>query len=161
MTKRNSSAGCPKTICVICSRSWINYRMGPFWENQLFVFWGAQKTFLSPQNLIWPWKPHFWGGHTSKTFQSVPWFWRYPGLIWPKNSYFETLKPLLRSKSFRSMTPPKVRFLRPNKVLGAQKRCLGPPKHKKIDFLKKLDLSDLAAHSWELPQYPVPRYHFI
>ena len=30
-------------------------------------------------------------------------------------------KPKLESKSFRSMTPTKVRFLRPNKVSGGQK----------------------------------------
>ena len=56
-------------------------------------------------------------------------------------------KPKLRSKSFRSMTPPKVRILRPNKVLGAQKGFWGPHKTQKNDFLKKLDLYDLAAHS--------------
>ena len=48
-----------------------------------------------------------------------------------------TSKPLLGSKSFRTMTPPKVRFLKPNKVLGAQKTFFGPPKTQKIDFLKK------------------------
>ena len=53
-----------------------------------------------------------------------------------------------------------MRFLRPNKVLRAQKSFLGPQKTQKIDFLKKLDLSDLAAHSWELPQYPVTRSHW-
>ena len=35
------------------------------------------------------------------------------------------------------MTPPKVRFLRPNKVLGAQKSFLGPSKHKKLIFSKR------------------------
>ena len=47
-----------------------------------------------------------------------------------------TLNPLLRSKYFRSMTTPNVRFLRPNKVLMAQKKFLGPPKHKKLIFSK-------------------------
>ena len=37
-------------------------------------------------------------------------------------------KPKLESKCFRSMTPPKVGFLRPNKVVGAQKSFFGPPK---------------------------------
>ena len=32
---------------------------------------------------------------------------------------------------------PEVGFLRPNKVLGAQKKFFGAPKRKKIDFLKK------------------------
>ena len=34
---------------------------------------------------------------------------------------FATPKPMLRSKSFRSMTPPKLGFLRPKKVLGVKK----------------------------------------
>ena len=45
-------------------------------------------------------------------------------------------KPLLGSKSFRSMTPQKMRFLRPKKVFGGQKSFLGPPKQKKLIFLK-------------------------
>ena len=42
----------------------------------------------------------------------------------------------LRSKSLRSMTPSKVRFLRPNKVLGGQKVFRDPPKSKKLIFSK-------------------------
>ena len=34
---------------------------------------------------------------------------------------FATSKPMLSSKSFRSMTPPKLGFLRPKKVLGVKK----------------------------------------
>ena len=41
-----------------------------------------------------------------------------------------------------------------------QKSYFGPPKTQKIDFLKKLELYDLAAHSWGLPQYPVTRSHW-
>ena len=37
-------------------------------------------------------------------------------------------------------------FLRPKKVYEAQKSFLGPPKTQKIDFLKNLELSDLAGH---------------
>ena len=37
------------------------------------------------------------------------------------------------------MTPPKVGFLRPNKVLGAKKSFLGLPKHKKMIFSKNLN----------------------
>ena len=44
------------------------------------------------------------------------------------------------------MTHPKVRFLRPNKVFGAQKFFLGPPKFKEIDFLKKPEFCDLSEH---------------
>ena len=46
------------------------------------------------------------------------------------------------------MTPAKVGFLRPNKVLGAPKSFLRPHKTQKIDFLKKLELYDLAARNW-------------
>ena len=34
---------------------------------------------------------------------------------------FPTPKPMLGSKSFRSMTPTKFGFLRPNKVFGVKK----------------------------------------
>ena len=44
---------------------------------------------------------------------------------------------LLGSKSFRSLTPPKVRFLWPIKVLRAQKSFFGPQKTQKIDFFSK------------------------
>ena len=39
-------------------------------------------------------------------------------------------------KSFRSMTPPEVKFLKQKKVLGAQKSFLWPPKRKKLLFSK-------------------------
>ena len=45
------------------------------------------------------------------------------------------------------MTPPKVRFVRPNKALRAQKSFLGPPKKQKIDFLKKMKLYDYMLHT--------------
>ena len=63
--------------------------VGFFEKINFLCFGGPQKTFLSPKNLIWPQKPHFWGGHTSKTFWSGPSFWRYPLLILPKNGYFK------------------------------------------------------------------------
>ena len=44
------------------------------------------------------------------------------------------------------MTPPKVGFLRPNNVLGAQKSFYGPPETQKIDFLKKPEFCDLSEH---------------
>ena len=58
------------------------------------------------------------------------------------------------------MTPQKVRFLRAYKVLRAQKSFFGPQKTQKIDFLKKLELHDLAAHARGLSQYPVTRSHW-
>ena len=58
------------------------------------------------------------------------------------------------------MTPPKVGFLRLNKVFWAQKSFLGPPKTQKIDFLKKPDLCDLTEHWRGFPQWPwSPGYH--
>ena len=50
---------------------------------------------------------------------------------------FPTPKPMLGSKSFRSMTPPKLGFLRPNKVFGVKKCFWGPQEMKITDFLKK------------------------
>ena len=47
---------------------------------------------------------------------------------------FPTPKPMLGSKSFRSMTPPKLGFLRPNKVWRVKKRFKGPLKLKKLFF---------------------------
>ena len=81
-------------------------------------------------------------------------------IFW-QNQLWISPKPWPGSKSFRSITLPKVRFLRPNKVLGAQKSYFGPQKTQKIDFLQKLDLYDLAAHSQGLPQQcPVTRSHW-
>ena len=82
----------------------------------------------SKWKFIWT---YFWGGHTFKTF------WSEPVL------YLPSVAPKLQlgSKSFRSMTPPpkKMRFLRPNKVLG-QKSFFGPPKIKKKIFSQKTQI---------------------
>ena len=69
---------------------WTKHRICFFFEkiNFFFHFGGSLKTFLTPKDLIWPQKPHFWGGLTSKTFWSELRFWRFPGLIMPKNCYF-------------------------------------------------------------------------
>ena len=65
---------------------------------------------------------------------------------WTLLSPFITSKPLQGSESFRSMTPPKVRFLMPKKVLGAQKSFLVPHKKQKIDFFQKPEFRDLTVH---------------
>ena len=49
------------------------------------------------------------------------------------------------------MTPPKVGFLRPNKVLELKKSVWGPQKMKKINFLKK-------GQSYNLPK---TRHHYM
>ena len=36
--------------------------VGFFEKINFLCFGGPQKTFLSPKNLNWPQKPHFWGG---------------------------------------------------------------------------------------------------
>ena len=65
-------------------------------------------------------------------------------ISWAKSAK-KNFKTVARIKKFYKFDPPKVRFPRPIKVLVAQKSFLGPPKMQKIDFLIKLDLSDLAA----------------
>ena len=55
---------------------------------------------MSPQYLSWPKNLTFGGGHASKTYWSGPQFWRYPGLIWPKNSYFENNFRTTKQRSF-------------------------------------------------------------
>ena len=124
------------TVRVTNPHVWTNHRIQDFWENQFFWFWGAPKNFFDPQKPYLAFETSFWGGHTSKTFWSEQWFWSYRF----QNRYF--LKKLFpipwpRSKSLRSMTPSKVRFLRQYKVLRAQKSFFGPLKTQKIDFLKK------------------------
>ena len=58
------------------------------------------------------------------------------------------------------MTPPKVKFPRPIKVLGLKKVFWGPPKHKKLIFSKKPQLRDLTKHWRWFPQWPwSPGYH--
>ena len=42
--------------------------------------------------------------------------------------------------------PPKVSFLRPNKVFGVKKVFRGPPKSKKLIFSKKPKFCDLSEH---------------
>ena len=103
-----------------------------FLRNSVFFDFGPKKIFLSPNNLIWPQKPHFWGGHSFKTFWSKLWFWSYIGKIanfW-YNQPWNYPKPWHGSKSVRSMSPQKVWFLRPNKVFRAQKVFLAPKNQK-------------------------------
>ena len=73
----------------------------------------------------------------------------------PKSSILPSVapKPLLGSKSFRGMTPPKVRFIRPNKV---KKVFRDPPKSKKIDFLKKPKFCDFSEHGGLSREWPQP-----
>ena len=111
--------------------------MSNFWRKSIFcVLGGPKKLFWPPKTLFGLRNLTYGGGHTSKTFWSEQWFWSYRF----QNRYF--LKKLFpipwpRSKSLRSMTPSKVRFLRQYKVLRAQKSFFGPLKTQKIDFLKK------------------------
>ena len=62
---------------------------GFFWENHFSLILGGPKKLLDP---LKPYSAletsHLGGGHTSKTFWFEPWFWRFTGLIMPKNCYF-------------------------------------------------------------------------
>ena len=75
-----------------------------------------------------------------------------------KNRYLAicSSKTIARIKKFKKYDPPKVGFLRPKKVLGGQKSFLGPPKIKKIDFLKKPEFCDLSEHGGDQGSGPSP-----
>ena len=136
-----------------------NHVIPIFWENQLFVFREVPKTLLGLRN------PSFFlggGGHTPKTFWSRQQFWRYSGLILPKNGYFEIchFKTIAQIKKFQKFDPPKsgglIRFW------GFKKFFLGLPKHKKLIFSKNWDymiwLHTLGdSHSTQL-QGPIGRF---
>ena len=57
------------------------------------------------------------------------------------------------------MTPPKVGFLMPNKIFSGQKKFLGPPKIKKINFLKKLLVNILETIDFENNPTREPKIH--
>ena len=42
-------------------------------------------------------------------------------------------------------SPPKLGFQMPNKVISSQKKVIGAPKMKKVDFLKKLPVNILET----------------
>ena len=67
---------------------------------------------------------------------------------------------MLRSKSFRSMTPPKLGFLMPNKVFSGQKKFLVAPKLKKIDFLKKLPVNISGTIDFQNNPSREPKIHW-
>ena len=101
---------------------WTNHRIRGFLENQFFVFWGGPKTFLDPQKLYLALETSLFGGSYFYNFLI-----RAPVLEifrCQKKAILPPVapKPKLRSKSFRSMTPPKVGSLRPKKVFGGPKR---------------------------------------
>ena len=76
------------------------------------------------------------------------------------NQPWKSPKPWIGSKSFRSMTSPKVGFLRLNNILGPKNFFGGPTKPQKIYFLKKLEFRDLSEHWRWFPQWPwSPGYH--
>ena len=109
-----------------------------FLRKSIFLILGG------PKKLFWP--PETLFGLRNLTFGGViplKLFDRSNGFgatdvkiaLFGHNQPWKSPKPMLGSKSFRRMTPPKLRFLRPNKVSGGQKSLWGPPKIKKIDFL--------------------------
>ena len=110
-----------------------------FKENQYFVYFGATKNFFEPPKLFLGSETSLWGVILLKLFDLGHSFGDIQGYINQKIVILKsiTLKPLLRSKSFRSMTSPKVRFLRPNKVLGDQKSFFWAPQNTKNLFSQK------------------------
>ena len=67
-------------------------------------------------SLLWPLKPHFKGGHTSKTFWSELWSWSYR--FW--NSYFLVKLALnisvAKINKFWNYDPPKSGVSGPSKI---------------------------------------------
>ena len=134
-----------------------------FFEKINFLcFWCPKKLFWVLKTLLGLRDPTFGGVILLKLFDPSYGFRATDGKIaifW-HNQPWKAPKPWIGSKSFRSMTPPKVGFLRLIKVLGAQKSFLGLPKTQKIDFLKKPEFRDLSEHWRWFPQWPwSPGYH--
>ena len=125
-----------------------------FFEKINFLsFVGPKKTFQSPKNLIWPKKPHFFFGggvivlklfDPSNGFEVIDF---EIDVFWQNQNW-------ISFGSFGSMTPPKVGFLRPNKVFGALKSFFGPPKPQTNNFLEKPQFCDLTEHWRWFPQWP-------
>ena len=67
---------------------------------------------------------------------------------------FSTFKLLLKPKSFRSLTPPKVGFVRLPKVLGSKTK----KKLKKFIFLKKPELLDIPKNGFGLPGWSTSKF---
>ena len=63
-----------------------------------------------------------------------------------QNQPWLSLKPQLGFKKFISVTPPKLGFLRPNKVLGVKKSFQGPLKMKKTVFLNNPPSKKVVTH---------------
>ena len=151
---------------------------GPLWKPPLMFRQIAEFRFLEKTNFLWFGGPKklFWAhktlfGFRNPTLRGVILLKLYDpsygfratdgkiAIFW-HNQPWKSPKPWIRSKSFRSTTPPKVGSLRLNKVLGAQKKFFGTPKTRKIDFLKKPEFRDLSEHWRWFPQWPwSPGYH--
>ena len=110
--------------------------VGPFLRKTVFfIFWGPLKFLLASKTLFCIRNPNFGGVILLRFFDPSNSLWDTQGGFSQKMK-FSTFKPLLQSKNVRSMTPPKLGFLMPNKVLEAQKNFQKTPKMKKTVFLK-------------------------
>ena len=110
--------------------------VGPFLRKTVFfIFWGPLKFLLASKTLFCIRNPNFGGVILLRFFDPSNSLWDSQGGFSQKMK-FSTFKPLLQSKNVRSMTPPKLGFLMPNKVLEAQKNFQKTPKMKKTVFLK-------------------------
>ena len=110
--------------------------VGPFLRKTVFfIFWGPLKFLLASKTLFCIRNPNFGGVILLRFFDPSNSLWDSQGGFSQKMK-FSTFKPLLQSKNVRSMTPPKLGFLMPNKVLEAPKNFQKTPKMKKTVFLK-------------------------
>ena len=104
------------------------------------ILGGQKKLFWSTITLFGLRNPTF--GGVIYFFSSKSQFWRFPGLILiiPEISYFAICSSeMLRSKSFRSMTPPKGGFWGKFRFLGL-KKFLGAPQNQKNWFSQKTQI---------------------
>ena len=110
---------------------------------------------------VWKWtffgirNPNFWGGHTSNILYLSNGLRDSQGRCSQKME-FSTFKPLLWSKNFRTMTPQKLRFLMPNKILE-EKNFQETPKDEKNSFFHFLGSPDIFFHLQSLIRHQKPQ----
>ena len=102
---------------------------------------GPIKTFFDPKTLFGLRNPNFGGVILLKLFDLSNGLGarNYQNSHFWAKSVLDISKTAAWNKKFRSMTPPKLGFLRPNKVFGVKKKVFrGPTKWKKLIFSKNL-----------------------
>jgi len=77
-----------------------------------------------------------------------------------KNVYKDLSLNFQTSKSFRSMAPLKLGLQCQKKNFSGQKKFLGAPKMKKVDFLKKLSVNILETIDFQNNLSREPKIHW-